>query len=1378
MSESLTKKVRKAGLAALIFVFVCAFFVFAAFGGALAANSGGVDSYAVEVSGENDGVDFEEAVNKIELSSKTLDIVDSYRVNTDFNPSILESYQNAKNGGGYANTGYSEQSGYAASKSDESALWDIFYLSPDLQTAINNDRVTSITMTVYYNLYAYTWGNSDTRQHELYFHIYNSAGANVAWGDNSAVGQNGCLYSNNQGKITSSGESWTNDWYRTATVTISNANLKGSTHLYTLARVWCWANAWSGTTRAGAAAAIYDTQFSITYNTPGVNFTKSGGTSSPESQSAQPSVSAEVIKSVPTPSAISTPDQNDYYFTGWTVSDQYQYFKLSGATANVLATANFAAIPVTALQANIYTYSAAAQGPEVTATGLQGGAGVASYLYESTDGGVYSSATVKPTNAGSYKYSAVLKNAAGYEVGRLVDYEFDIQKRALQNINFTGFGAAGREYNGSATVDVTGSITGLLGSDAGSITVAQTATLSSADAGTYRVSFVISGDGLNNYSYAESVVPIVSVTISRKKIEPKITVLPKTYDGTTAAREGAEFSLSFETLADGEAMTSALYNVDGFNTKYADKNAGNRLLTVVVNLNAGIVAADGTKADNYELINNTYAQSHEILKKELTLNGVEAVSRPYDGTNIITLSGNVSGAIAGETLLVYLINSVHVSSANASDSPYLVAVELGGAGASNYYIDTTSKEAYIYKRAVTVTMTNAKNKAYDGTAAARVGVDYQLNFANAVGAFAEGGEFSVDAYYPNKNVGNGYSITVDITLLGDNVINYDLSTDKIVSAATLSIVPSGIILTKKNGAYFEKVYDGTTTARVLTDGAYVDFSLEHIYAFADISGIADGEALSGIIGFYRDATPTYSDKNVSDNLTVRLIFTAKDGNYTLVTPSLSFEAGKITPAQTARPDDIVLEYGQPLPTGFELAGIPGETVTGSAAFLALWDKTYAEYRDSGSYTVRFTPDDPNYEIIKYTLNLTIKRKQLTVALPSEPMNKFYDGTNMPLGDWLSLCVVEGLVLDEKITDLIDADSFEFQYPSAAAGAVGVSFRLKLSADDGNYAFNALGGALEYRATIDGEIKHKEINVAVQSFTTNYDGTDKSGEVALWSYIDGLIEGEEGVLGDENIIIGYIEYVDVNGATVKIKGAEAYAFKAVKAYTYYYRLTLDYSNEAMKNYVVTAAPVLTINKIEIPFEVTRSDRTLTVTSPEGYDVEYSIDGGVTWQSASVFAVSDYREYDVVVRFRGDDEINYFPLQPGVSKPHKNILVPIGLGALAAVALGLLIWLIIFVVKRAKQDDDEIDDKKIKTEKPAAKTASNAAANKTAAATKTASNGATANKTAATAKTANNGATTNKTAGSVAVINKSGNSAIIAAGKTASAAALNAAKPAGK
>jgi hypothetical protein len=949
-----------------------------------------------------------------------------------------------------------------------------------------------------------------------------------------------------------------------------------------------------------------------------------------------------------------------------------------------VATANFAAIPVTSPQGDKYTYNAAGQGAEVTTSALLGGAYVASYLYESTDSGGYSSATVKPTNAGSYKFSAVLKNANGDEVGRLVDYEFVIEKKALQNINFTDFGATGREYNGSATVDVTGSITGLLAGDEGKITVAQTATLDSADAGTYLINFIISGDGLKNYSYAAANVPVVSVTISPKEIEFKIVVIPKIYDGTTAAREGTEFSVSFETLVEGEAITSTLYSVDMFNTGYSGKDAGNRTLKVVVNLNAGLTDG-GTKTNNYVLETTVYEESHEIGQRELTLNGLSALSREYDGTDIITLSGSVSGMVSGEELLVYLVNSVQVSSANASAQPYSVAVGLGGSGAANYRIDTTPQEAYISKRAVTVTMTGAKNKLYDGTAAATLGVDYNLVFMGAIGSLTEGASYSVDAYYSSKDVGKNYSITVSITLLGDNETNYELSSYEIASAATLAIDPALLIVEKKGDIIFEKVYDGTDAAKLLIDGVYVDLTPEYLTRFTNVIGMAAGDSLSDIFELDPKRAPVYlAGKNAGEGLTVRVSILSKNSNYYFAVGSyLTFAGSKIIKAEAAQPENIALEYGQALPTGFVLDGIPGETVTGSAAFLgALTGNVYPEYKNGGEQTVRFTPNDQNYAVKEYVINLTVSKKQIAVVLPDAPIYKTYDGTKeTPLG-WLSYCAVEGLVLGDDISGLIDGLKFEF--PGANAGTSGVILEFKLTDADGNYAFDVESDEIDYSAEVAGQINAKKLTIAAPAEDAVYDGTDMSERIKGkgFVYVGGLLDSEAGVVADADIIIGYIEYVDIYGNKVIIEGDGIAAFEAIRAYVYYYVPTLSYSTEAMKNYYVDTAAALTVAKAAAEFGVTRTEKTLTVDNPKGYEAEYSIDGGGTWQSAEAFEVSDYKTYSVMIRLAGEDYINYEAVQPLESEYYTSIWVPIGEGAAGAGGISL-IWLIAAYAAKLKK-----------------------------------------------------------------------------------------------
>jgi hypothetical protein len=945
------------------------------------------------------------------------------------------------------------------------------------------------------------------------------------------------------------------------------------------------------------------------------------------------------------------------------------------------ATANFAQIPVTVSSTNTYVYNAAGQGAEITVSALTGGASVASWIYESTDGGGYYS-TEKPTNIGRYKYSAILKNGVEDNVGVLTGVEFTIEKRTLYASNITGLWATNKEYDGTNVIETGGSFTGLPGDDNNKIVVGAEP-LSGVDAGTYTVKFLLLGDTIKNYSYESFIVIDGSVTIFPKEIEFTLNVNNRIYDGTTRARAGIEFEVTgFSGLVDGENITEKLYSI-GIATGYADKNAGSKTLTIVVNLIAG--ASDGgTKADNYELITNIYEATHEISPIELTLNNVEAQSKFYDGTDIITLTGSVSGIIAGEEALAYLVKAVRVASANASDFAYAVAVELGGEGAANYVMDNTPREAYIYKRNVAVTMTNAASKLYDGTDAAVLGVNYRLSFVDTVGVFAEGVQFSVDAAYGTANVGSGYSITANITLLDDNAINYTLSSYVLVSASTLRIDRALLTVDKKIGAIFEKIYDGTDAAKVLINGVYVDLAPNNLTEVFDIAGIVSADSLDGVLALNAARPSVYlSGKNAGEGLTVSVALVLINQNYRLVgNGAYEFDGSLIAKARAAQPEDIELEYGQALPTSFVLDGIPGETVTGSTLFWgALVGKTYAEYKDSGSYIVRFTPDDPNYTYVNYEINVTIHKKLITVVLPNAPIYKTYDGTNeTPLG-WLSYCSVEGLVLGDKITDLIDGLKFEF--PGVNAGANGVILEFKLTDADGNYAFDLELDTIEYSETLDGGINAIKLTIEAPSAEAVYDGTDLSGLIKGQSFVyaGGLLDGEEGYVTSEDIAIDYVYYIDVSGNTVRVD--DAAAFEAVMAYVYYYVPTLSYLGEGMQNYYVDTAAVLTVTKAAAEFGVTRTSGKLTVDNPKGYTAEYSIDGGDTWQSAAEFEVGNFTVYSVQIRLVGDDYVNYEPVQPIESEEYTSIFVPIGAtGGVASVGVGIAVAHAVKLKKTAK------------------------------------------------------------------------------------------------
>jgi filamentous hemagglutinin family protein len=246
----------------------------------------------------------------------------------------------------------------------------------------------------------------------------------------------------------------------------------------------------------------------------------------------------------------------------------------------------------------------------------------------------------------------------------------------------------------------------------------------------------------------------------------------RAYDGgTVAALTGG----LLDTGITGETLTFA--NQTG---AFSDKNVGTRAVSVI---NTTLVG-DGTNgaglASNYSLTAQPTVVAADITAKALTITGIAATSRAYDGGTVAALTGGLlDTGITGETL-TFTGQTGTFADKNAANGIAVTVANttlVSGSGmASNYSLtQPTASAANITTKALVITGMVATNKTYDGsTVAALTGglldtgiAGEALTFTGQTGTFAD------------KNVGNGIAVTVtDIILVsgtGGFASNYSLT---------------------------------------------------------------------------------------------------------------------------------------------------------------------------------------------------------------------------------------------------------------------------------------------------------------------------------------------------------------------------------------------------------------------------------------------------------------------------------------------------------------------------------------------------------------------------------------------------------------------------
>jgi len=433
----------------------------------------------------------------------------------------------------------------------------------------------------------------------------------------------------------------------------------------------------------------------------------------------------------------------------------------------------------------------------------------------------------------------------------------------------------------------------------------------------------------------------------------------RVYDGTTQA--------TFSTaLASDLAPAFALQAGDGIaQGRFADKNVGIGKLVAIDGASAPFAIVTATGQPVYGA-NQTYVA--DITPMPLTAS-LAAANKVYDATRTATVSGSLSGAIAGDDIRLDGVTGLFdTRDAGTGKTVTLTGGTLRGADAGNYLLDSIgSALADITPRPISSAGITALNKVYDGTRTA--GLSGSLSGVLAGDTVGLGGT----ALFDDRNAGVNKTVSLSGAFLaGADAGNYALTG---TSALQASITPRPI--SSAGITALDKVYDGTRTAGLS----------------GNLSGVLAGDAV-GLDG----ASALFDDRNAGLNKTVSIsgafLAGADAGNYAL-TGAAALQAS-ITPRPLAPTSlqalDKVYDGNRTAAVSGSLAGI----VAGDTVSLDLAGQF--DTKDAGTAkTVALTgalagADAANYSVaLPASLSAAIARRPLEIVLAGD-VSKEYDAT--------------------------------------------------------------------------------------------------------------------------------------------------------------------------------------------------------------------------------------------------------------------------------------------------------------------------------------------------------------------------------------------------
>jgi hypothetical protein len=254
--------------------------------------------------------------------------------------------------------------------------------------------------------------------------------------------------------------------------------------------------------------------------------------------------------------------------------------------------------------------------------------------------------------------------------------------------------AADKVYDKTNPTTITGTLTGIVGTEV--VVLHGTGTFASVDAGTgiaVTSTSTIDGAGAGNYSLVQPTGLIANITPKPLTITG-LRGTNKAYDGTLAGLFTGAPVMNTVLAADVANVTLGGNPVANFATAAPGVS---KPLTV-----SGYTLS-GTASGNYSVVQPVLTAI--IFQKELTVVTPVVVSRPYDGTAAVTITGTLTGRVGTEN--VSLVGSGILADVNAGPAVTVTSdCSLTGTDVSNYYLtQPTGLTANITPKALTVTAT-------------------------------------------------------------------------------------------------------------------------------------------------------------------------------------------------------------------------------------------------------------------------------------------------------------------------------------------------------------------------------------------------------------------------------------------------------------------------------------------------------------------------------------------------------------------------------------------------------------------------------------------------------------------------------------------------
>lgn len=411
-------------------------------------------------------------------------------------------------------------------------------------------------------------------------------------------------------------------------------------------------------------------------------------------------------------------------------------------------------------------------------------------------------------------------------------------------LSVTGVSIADKEYDGTtdATCTVSGSLSGVLGTDVVSLSGSPVFAFATRDAEEGKsVKFsglTLSGADAEYYTLNQTIAATATIT-KKSLVLGSVTASDKEYDGTDSARITA---LAIASGIIGSDDVSV--NLDAVTAVFeAGAAAGENKNVAVSN-----IILKGSNAQNYSSASSAAATA-DILPKTVTVSGVTIPEKPYDGTAAATISDTeLSGRIGTDDVFVsYGEASASFDNEKAGNAkPVAVSgLKLGGSDKSNYKL--LSDRFSTVGNIVPLGTISVPEASIASGSSLKNGAQITLTAAGGSEAviYYTLGATATDPDWDDNSIPSGGTVTVTGNL-GDTIVLSAFGVkagyiDSPIARFTYQIQGSQILsITGASAA--DKDYDGTrnavisggTLSGVITEGDQVSLDSSGVYGlFAD-----------------------------------------------------------------------------------------------------------------------------------------------------------------------------------------------------------------------------------------------------------------------------------------------------------------------------------------------------------------------------------------------------------------------------------------------------------------------------------------------------------------------------------------------------------------